>query len=479
MSSLRKQSLINVLWSGFGQFSIQGLTFLTAAVLARFLSPEAFGLVGMVLVLNAFLVIFANAGLRTTIVQHQDFSKKEHQALLGLALLIGCLVGALFVSAAPFAVIFFEEDRLLLMCFALAPAVLMTALTQVPMGVLEKKMGFRKRALAQFFSVLAASIIAIGLAVNDFGYWALILQILLRNSFLLLTLSVMAGIGWIPKFNLPLYKQIFGYTGNLTAFQIVNYFHRNLDNILIGKFLGVASLGLYTRAYSLMSVFRQTLSSVIAPVMHSAMAKRQNDIHALRRAYAEIITAILWLSAPIMGLLAAFSDEVIVLVWGKQFSDAGPAFFWLALAGMHQGVFGTLGAVFAVRNKTKELFFCGLTTTILFGVGIYAGLGWGITGVSIGYSVMSHLIFLPLMAYIWKVLLGGRIYQLLTVLWAPLLVGSVAVFTVMIGSKWIIDESITVGLAVTVIGLWGLSYVLLGYRECCGIIRSLGLLRAS
>lgn len=438
MSTLRKKVFKNLIWTGLGQFSVQGLTFLTAAVLARLLSPEDFGLIGMVLVINAFLMILADAGLKTTVIQNQQFTALEHRQLLGLSWIIGISLVGIFIAIAPLVAWFFDEPRLVTLCFAISPALLFTGTAQVPMGVIEKQMGFKGRSIALFASALIASSVAILAAFQGLGYWALALQMVLRCTLLFVGLTGLARIAWIPAFNMQLYKQVFGYTGNITLFQIINYFHRNLDNILIGKFLGVIQLGLYTRAYALMSVMKQTLNAVITPVMHSAMASKQDDVDALRRAYGQVVVAILWLTAPIMGLMAAFADEVILLAWGSGFSEASVPFFWLALAGMHQGVFGTFGAVFAVRNKTKELLVCGTITTILFGASIAFGLQWGITGVAISYSVMSHLIFLPVLGFVWSVLLAGRLGCLLYSLIQPIAFGilSIALPAILIKTSW-------------------------------------------
>jgi O-antigen/teichoic acid export membrane protein len=217
----------------------------------------------MVLIINAFLAIFANAGLKATTVQNQDFGIREHRAVYGLTWIVGAAVGVLFISLSPAAVFFFGEQRLYGICFTLAPAIFLTSLTQVPMGVLEKRMAFRQLALSHIISVFSASLISVLLAYFSFGYWALVYQIVLRNLFLLLLLLSITRIGWFPRFSREIYKRIFGYTGNLTGFKFLNYFSRNLDNILIGRFLGVFSLGLYSRAYSIMSVFRHAVGAVI------------------------------------------------------------------------------------------------------------------------------------------------------------------------------------------------------------------------
>jgi PST family polysaccharide transporter len=226
-----------------------------------------------------------------------------------------------------------------------------------------------------------------------------------------------------PRFDLVLYKRVFSYTGNLTLFQFINYFHRNLDNLLIGRFLGAVQLGFYTRAYSLLNLFNTSLSGVITPVLHAAMAKKQDDLVALRRAYGQVLELILWISAPFMAILAAFSPEVIRLVWGPGWGSAEQPFFWLAIAGMHQSVYGTIGTVFAVRYKTKELILCGTITTVLYGLAIIWGVRYDIASVSKFYSLTSIGLFFPLMIYVWNGLLAGEIRGLIIKITQPLFAG--------------------------------------------------------
>lgn len=430
MTSLRTRSIRSVAFNGAGQYATQALGLLTAAVLGRLLDPEDFGLVGMILAANAFLMILATAGVSSTVVQFKKFENKDFQALLGLSCFVGLAAAAFLALLAPFLALFFREPRLELIAVVWAPALIFTALAQVPQGMLQRNFLFAQRSTAMVLSAMIAAGLAIWSAYNGLGYWALVLQSLLRTFLLFLFAAFFAKIRLLPSLDLKLYRKVFSYTGNLTLFQFINYFHRNLDNLLIGRFLGAAQLGFYTRAYSLLSIFNTAMSGVINPVLHAAMARKQDDMVSLRNAYGQVISIMLWVSAPMMGALAALSPEVIRLVWGPGWENAERPFFWLAIAGMHQAVYGTIGTVFAVRYKTKQLLVCGLVTTILYGLAIAFGVQHGIATVAKFYSLMSIALFLPLMLYVWRGLLEGRAKDLLAITLKPMAIGGIVLLAV-------------------------------------------------
>ena len=430
MSEIRRKSAKALIWFGLGHYSTQFLSLLTSAVLGRLLLPGDFGLVGMILTINAFFVLFANSGLSTTVVQHREFTKTDLKALVGLAFTLGLAMTALLMLASPLIAWFFNDSRLIKIAFVVAPVFLITSLSQIPMGILQRDLKFQYVAGVNVGSSIISSVAAILLAVYGWAYWALIAQILIRGIIQLCAFTLFSKSPLIPSWNLGLYKQIFGFTGNLTLFQIVNYFHRNIDNILIGRVYGPVSLGVYTRAYLLLSTFNAAVGGVVATVLHSALARKQDQVDAQRRGFGEVVECILWISAPLMGLMAAFSPYVIRIVWGPGWDQAVIPFFWLALAGMHQTVYTTLGAVFAARYNTKAQFISGTANTLVYVGAIIWGLRYGIDGVAKYYSIASHLIFFPYLYYVWNILLKGNYLDFLRKSLPPMLVGWSAVLIV-------------------------------------------------
>lgn len=432
IKSLRQQSGSAVIWNALGQYIVQLCSLLTAAMLGRLLVPGDFGLIGMICAVNAFLVLFANIGLTTTIIQHRDLDANDIGSLWSLALLLGMVVTVLLVAISPFVTYFFHEPRLLNVAIVIAPTLLFTALNQIPLGVLQRDFRFRAVAFSAVISAVGSSLIAIYLAWKGMGYWALVIQLVIRCMLNLVISTIMMGKWVFLRWDLALYKRLYEFTGSLTGFQVVNYFHRNMDSLVIGRVLGVVSLGLYSRAYLMLTTWNSALSGVIMPVLHSSMARRSDDLMALRRGYLEVVLCMLWLSSPLMGIIAGVAPLVIRIVWGQGWDGVVVPFFWLALAGMHQPIYGTVGSVFAARFQTKALLYLGIVTTIFYCVAIFSGLQWGINGVACAYSLMSHLLFLPTMYVLWCCILKGGVLELMHVVLPPMGMGWIGLML----AKW-------------------------------------------
>jgi PST family polysaccharide transporter len=231
----------------------------------------------------------------------------------------------------------------------------------------------------------------------------------------------LARLAPIPRWDVTVIQKIFGYSGNLTLFSMINYWARNLDNLLIGKFIGSESLGFYNRAYQLMMLPLSMLTSVITPVLHSALAERQNDIPAMYQGYRKVIRLIALVSIPGMTFAVIMAPELIRVVWGDQWDQTIPVFAILGLNGLFQPIMSTTGTVFLARNKAHWLFRCGVISTILYCSGIVLGLPYGIMGVAAGYTIASNMFVLPLMFFIFVKLLHGKFIDFVKVIQFPCL----------------------------------------------------------
>jgi PST family polysaccharide transporter len=409
------------LWSAFGVYTNRFLALGIAAVLSRLLTPKDFGIIAMVTVVSGFMSIFADAGIGSAVVQFRDFKVKEHQSLFSLSLLLGFLLAGLLAFGSSFVAFFFDNPDLQQVAAVMALAFPCSTLGIVPHGILQREMRFREVAVVKITAAIIAGLIGIIMAFTGWGYWALVTQAL-TNSFLIsLTFLILARLAPIPRWDVTVIQKIFGYSGNLTLFSMINYWARNLDNLLIGKFIGSESLGFYNRAYQLMMLPLSMLTSVITPVLHSALAERQNDIPAMYQGYRKVIRLIALVSIPGMTFAVIMAPELIRVVWGDQWDQTIPVFAILGLNGLFQPIMSTTGTVFLARNKAHWLFRCGVISTILYCSGIVLGLPYGIMGVAAGYTIASNMFVLPLMFFIFVKLLHGKFIDFVKVIQFPCL----------------------------------------------------------
>ena len=409
------------IWSAFGVYTNQFLALGIAAILSRLLTPEDFGTIAMVAVISGFMSIFAEAGIGSAVVQFRNFKERDHQTLFCVSLVLGLILAGLLLGASSFVSTFYANPDLKNVAMVMALVFPCATIGIVPRGILQRGMRFREVAMANVGAAFIAGIVGISMAVTGWGYWALVAQTL-TNSFLSsCSLLGLAKLVPFPRWDFAVIRSIFTYSGNLTLFSMINYWARNLDKLLIGKFIGSAPLGFYNRAYQLMMLPLSMLTSVVSPVLHSALAEKQNDIPSMYRGYKKVVSLIAFISIPIMTFAVIMAPELIRIIWGHQWEQSIPVFAILGLNGIFQPILSTSGTVFLARNKAGWLFKCGMISTILLCSGIYFGLPYGIKGVAIGYTIASNLWVAPLMYIVFVKTLNGNFYDFLKAIKFPCL----------------------------------------------------------
>ena len=381
----------STLYSAVGVYSNQVLSFVTAAILGRLLEPKDFGLVALLLLVNGFLSLFASAGVSSVIIQFRDLGQRELKALVGLCWIIGLVLMLGSIAAAQPLAAFFSSPQLTEIIPVGAFALLLTPVAQVVDGVLIREDRFGARATVAIMSALAGSVVGISLALLGYGYWALVIQLIVRPFFALVFGFLSIRMFPLPSVNLSLYRRVGNYAANLVGFRFLNYWTQNLDNLLIGKSIGIAELGYYSRAYALFNLSTNIIQGVTGPVLHSSFAKVKNDPAALKKEIASTLSVIALISMPMMAVASIYSEEIIRAAWGPKWDLAVLPFSLLAIAGMFRPVQAVSGEVMKALGRTGELLGWGLFRLGLYAVAIILGLKAGILGVACGVLVASIL----------------------------------------------------------------------------------------
>jgi PST family polysaccharide transporter len=236
------------------------------------------------------------------------------------------------------------------------------------------------------------------LAYFGFGVWSLVYQSItftLINAVLLWTFS-----SWRPKFifSKVAIMDIFKFSINLTGFNIANYFSRNMDYLLIGKFLGAEALGFYSLAYKLMMIPIQNISWVIGRVMFPAYSRIQNDLKKLSEAYLKTVQVVSLITFPMIFGFFAVATEFIIVLFGLKWEPSIPIIRIFCICGALQSI-GTLsGSIYQSLNETKTQFRLQLMGTLIVTIAIVVGLKFGIQGVAFFYT-LQYLIWFNINLY--------------------------------------------------------------------------------
>ena len=362
-----------------------------AAILARHITPDEYGLVAMALAAIALGRAFEEIGLGDATVQRERVTDAQVSALFWLNALVGVVLTIAFALCAPLIARFYARDDLTPIALALSPIFLLAALGAQPRAVMRRNFRFRALAIAQGASLAIGAIAGISAALAGAGAWALVTQSLVQATALCIGAWLGACIGcrWSPRRPAradglaPLVR--FGL--HVTATQLLTRFSRNVDNILIGRFIGPIALGLYDRAFQLMSLpatqFNQPISNAVIP----ALSRLQNDPDAFRRLYrsgAEVVASVAF---PIAVFSAAAAPAIIGTVLGPNWLDAAPLLRALAPTGLMVSLnIGTAWAYQSLGRSGRQLRW-SLFGTAVTTVAIVAGLPWGALGVAIAVSV--------------------------------------------------------------------------------------------
>jgi PST family polysaccharide transporter len=227
------------------------------------------------------------------------------------------------------------------------------------------------------------------MAVGGMGVWSLAVQSVLSTA--IVTTLTWKLSEWRPqaRFSWTAVRELLPFSRNVVAFSTVNYWLRNADNLLVGRWLGSAALGIYGRAYSLMLLPLTLISATIGKVMFPALAAIQDDRPRVARVYLRMTRAIALITFPLMIGLLSVADSFVVALYGQQWSAMIPIVKVFCVVGMVQSISALNGSLYLSQGRADLQLRVGLVLSVI-GIGaIVLGLKWGALGVAVCYGIYS------------------------------------------------------------------------------------------
>ena len=384
-------------------FASQGFKFFAGLgatmVLGRLLRPADYGLIGMVAVVTGFVSMFKDLGLSLATVQKEEITSEQVSTLFWVNVALSVGVGLVTVALAPAVAWFYGAPQLRAVTAVYAIGFLFGGLTVQHEALLHRQMRFAAQVACEMAALIVTITVTITLAWRGAGYWALVAGHL-TTSFV-----YMAGIWSVCRWRpgrpgrMSSVRSLLHFGGNLTGFGVVNYFARNLDNLLIGRVWGSQQLGLYAKAYQLLTLPIDQINSPITTVAIPALSRLNDSPERYRRAYLRIIEKIAVLTMPAIALLIGTADLVVRVVLGPQWTEAGHIFAALGVAALIQPITNTTGWLFISQARTPDMFRYGLVASTFIVTAIIVGLPWGAFGVAAVYALVWVTIITPMLFY--------------------------------------------------------------------------------
>ena len=368
-----------------------------AIVLARLLTPQDYGLIGMVVIIVNFVGMFPFLGLSTATMRWSELNHRQVSTLFWINVGMSAVVMVLTIASAPLLAWFYHEPRLIPITLGYAVSLLLAGFYIQHEAILSRQMRFGAIAVVEIAAHAIGFAGAIIAALYGARYWALVVNQLVMNA--ATVIGVWALCRWRPS--LPVrgsgVRAMLSFGGNLTGFNVMNYLARNVDNALIGKFWGGYQLGLYSRAYQMLLTPMQQINAPLVAVAVPALSRLNDSPERYRAAYVKILEKIAMLTMPLVAFMIATSDWLVVFLLGEQWRESGRIFMWLGVAAMVQPVVRSTLWLFTTQGRSREMFRWGVIGSLIAIAAIVAGLPWGAMGVAASYAITDVCITTPLL----------------------------------------------------------------------------------
>ena len=357
--SLRKTFFNGILYTGISRYLAIFISIGVGAVLARLLTPKEFGLVALVTVFTGFFNLLSDWSIGPAIVHNNNLNRSDVRSIFSFSILVGLVFSLILFLSSGLIAEFYNSIELNQVGKLLSISVFFSTIQSVPKALLNKDLKFGTIAFVSVIVQFLCGLLAIFLARNNFSYLAIVFQVILSSflSFLIYIIIKPVIPSRIKKVGL---LKIARFSIYQIGFNIINYFTRNFDNLLIGKVLGPKELGFYDKAYRLMILPISNITHVITPVILPAFSKQKLTKDEMFVAYKPLIFLLACIGFPLSIFLFYTADNIILLLYGSQWEKSIPIFEILSLSIGIQMVLTSAGSIFQALGRTDLLFFSGM-----------------------------------------------------------------------------------------------------------------------
>lgn len=373
-NNIKQQLFSGVFYTAIAKYSGIIISLVVAGILARLLSPDDFGIVAIATVIISFFAIFTDMGLSPAIIQNKTLTQDDLTNIYSFTFWTGIAVALLFFIASWPISAYYDSPILRTLCQLLSINLFFASVNIVPGALFYKNKEFKFIAIRSFVIQITAGTGAVIAALSGAGLYALLITPIVSSILIYIIsfhrypqhLRMTLGLSSIRK--------IFSYSVYQFLFNVICYFSRNLDKLLIGKHMGMSDLGYYEKSYRLMMLPLQNITQVVTPVMHPIFSDFQDDKMKLATSYERIIRFLAFIGLPLSVLLFFTAEEVTLIIFGNQWLPSVAVFRILALSVGIQIILSSSGSIFQAAGDTRSLFICGLFSSTLNVAGIVLGI---------------------------------------------------------------------------------------------------------
>jgi len=387
--NLKQKTISGFTWSFIESIIGQGITFFVGIILARLLSPQEFGLIGMLTIFIALSQLLTDSGFSHALIRKQNCTQQDYSTVFYFNIVLGISLYVLLFLAANTISIFFREPILKPLIRVIGLAIIINSFTIIQNTLLTKQINFKLQAKISVVSFFISGIISIYMAYTGWGVWSLVALTLFKHS--INSVLLWFWNKWKPLwcFSKKSFVELFSFSGKLFVTQLIDALYRNLYYVIIGKYFSAAELGYYTRAEQFQSLPSVNLQGIIGRVSYPVLATMQNDTPRLRDTYKKLIRSTMLITFVLMLGMAASAKPMILSLVGEKWE---PCIMYLQLL-CFVGIFYPLSAlnlnILYVKGRSDLALRIEIIKKFLFVPVFVLAVMWGIKVMILSMIILS------------------------------------------------------------------------------------------
>ena len=310
--SLKNKTVKGTIWSTLERFSVQGIQFIVMIIMARILTPEDYGLVGMLTIFIAVSQSLIDSGFSQALIRKQDRSEIDNSTVFYFNIGVGAILYLILFFSAPLIASFYNEPQLIPITRLIGLSLVFNSLAVVQRALLTINLDFKTQAKASFVGALLSGIVGIGMAYFGFGVWAIVWQQITNLFIITVLLWILSN--WMPilAYSWKSFRELFSFGSKLLASGLLNTIFNNIYLIIIGKFFKASDLGFYTRSHQFTDFASSNITGIFQRVTYPVLCTIQNDNKRLRDAYRKLLKTSAFIIFPLMMGLSAVAKPMVV-----------------------------------------------------------------------------------------------------------------------------------------------------------------------
>lgn len=412
--SLLRTTAKGVVWTTASTVVRSVVSLLQVAILTRFLEKSDFGIVAIASLFLGFTQIFLDLGISAGIMHKQDTTPKQYSSLFWLNIIMGALLTAILYACSPLVAKAYKEPELVKIISLLSFTIFFSAIGSQHRTIQQKKMRFKYISLVEIITAVLSLVLAIVLAYMRFGVYSLVYANLFNTASAGL---LFLGIGLYLDRNISFHfklSETYDYL-KIGVFsigsQVLDYFSRELDILIISATLGKDLTGVYSLCKKLVMAIYGAVNPILTKVITPVFALIQKEKERVRQFYYDIVESLALINMPIYCLIVIFATGILKYLYGDEYIDGAVVLSFISLTYGVNTTSNPVGSLQIAMGRTDSGFYWTICRIFFTSIAVYIGAQFGINAIALSMFILTFVNNPLFWRITIKPLIGGRYWE--------------------------------------------------------------------